>query len=130
MDIVHLPPRSSSPGLRRRQATIASLISRLMNHYWTTNDPPEIRRVQAEDWIADLIEFGPALVESACTEWRRTQARRPTIAEIRRLCVGIWREQQQHLLLAGPGDRDAYARSVGWASEDERLAAIMAARHG
>lgn len=126
MDIDSPPPRNSLQDLRQRRATTASLISRLMNHYWTMDDPPAIRRAQAEDWIADLVEFAPAMIEAACVEWRRTETRRPTIADIRQRCIAAAFAEQERRLLRSPEARHTYARSLGYASEDERLAAIAA----
>jgi hypothetical protein len=71
------------------------LIARLMSHYWTADDPPEIRRAQAEDWIDDLVEYGPDVVAIACGEWRRTKTRRPTPAEIRMLAIAAQRERAE-----------------------------------
>lgn len=66
---------------------IASLIARLMGHYWAADTPIEIRRELARDWLEDLREFPLAMVENACREWRQTQSRRPTPADIRKLCI-------------------------------------------
>lgn len=77
-----LPPRNGNDGRE-----IAATISRLMSHYWTADDPIESRREQIIDWIEDLIEFGAAAVADACREWRQTQSRRPTPADIRKLCI-------------------------------------------
>jgi hypothetical protein len=46
-----------------------------------------MRRAQAEDWIEDLIEFDVGDVQTACVEWRRSQPRRPTPADIRLLAI-------------------------------------------
>ena len=63
-----------------------------------------MRQAQIEDWLEDLIEFGPADVAEACREWRQdtTQAtRRPTPTDIRRLCVKRqyhrWQDEQRKL---------------------------------
>jgi hypothetical protein len=47
-----------------------------------------MRQAQVEDWLEDLIEFGPAAVADACREWRRSPVnRRPVPGEIRKLCI-------------------------------------------
>ena len=61
-------------------------MTRLLFHYWTADDSPEARQAQIEDWIEDLIEFGPRIVADACQEWRRGHDRRPTPSDIRGLC--------------------------------------------
>lgn len=42
-----------------------------------------MRRAQAEDWIADLAEYSAGAVREGCARWRRSETRRPTIAELR-----------------------------------------------
>jgi len=96
MDTDHHRQRSYSPDLQQQRASISSLIARLMNHYWTGDDPPEIRRAQAEDWIDDLVELGPDIVAFACGEWRRTKSKRPTPAEIRIIAIAEQRERAAH----------------------------------
>ncbi len=83
----------------------------------------------AEDWVTDLTEFAPQTVARACAEWRRSQSKRPTIADIRKLCIEdreIYSPQPRHDALSGPDARDAYARSVGFSSWLERQDAIDA----
>lgn len=63
------------------------MIARLMGHYWAADTPIEIRRELARDWLDDLREFGPMVIAEACGEWRRTQTRRPTPADIRALAI-------------------------------------------
>jgi len=45
-----------------------------------------MRRAQLGDWLDDLKEFAAPIVNNSCTMWRRTETRRPTPADIRRLC--------------------------------------------
>lgn len=67
---------------------IASLIGRLLVHYWTENMPASMREAQAQDWLEDLREFGPGVVSAACTEWRQKPGgKRPTPGDIRVLCI-------------------------------------------
>lgn len=84
-----------------------------------------MRQAQVEDWLEDLIEFGPAVVADACREWRRSPInRRPVPGEIRKLCIEATSRQQSRIAVNTPTDMDEYARSVGWASEAERREAI------
>ena len=46
-----------------------------------------MRAAIAQDWLADLSEFHETLVAESCQEWRRAESRRPTIADIRRICM-------------------------------------------
>lgn len=96
----------------------------MMSHFWTADDPIESRREQIIDWIEDLVEFGPATVAEACGQWRRTGSRRPLPSDIRRFCIELQRQEQERGAIAGPSDMDAYARSVGFANNAERMAEI------
>jgi hypothetical protein len=61
-----------------------------LSHYWTSEEHAAARQAQIEDWIDDLAEFGPSVVETACTEWRRAEHRRPLPSDIRVLCAEEW----------------------------------------
>ena len=65
---------------------IAEQIFKLLSHYWTANEDNAIRNAQAQDWISDLKDYPASVVTDACTAWRRTEERRPTIAGLRKLC--------------------------------------------
>lgn len=81
-----LPP--ASPRRSPENVTmIAAEISRLMSHYWAANEDPRLRAAIAADWLDDLREFDAEWVRDACRDWRRSQAKRPTIADIRARCV-------------------------------------------
>ena len=105
---------------------IAGIVARLLLHYYAPRDLSDAaRKAMAEDWVEDLREYGPAIVADACQEWRRSQTRRPVPSEIRKLCSEMRSVNQDRRALAGPGGSgDEYARSIGWASEAERVAAI------
>jgi hypothetical protein len=74
-----------SPEPSPNERKIAERIARLLSHYWTPDDDPAIRSLQAVDWIEDLVEFPIDIVEHACQQWRRNEHRRPIIADIRKL---------------------------------------------
>ena len=130
MDIIRLPLKSSGKELTSPSrkfspemlAELSAMTTRLMQHYWTGDDPVAARKAQIADWIEDLREFPLASVENALREWRQTQAKRPTIADIRKLCIADAFVNHR----PPPEGRDTYAQSLGYANEDERLAAIAA----
>lgn len=70
-------------------------MSRLLFHYWTADDDETARKAQIGDWIEDLVEFGPTVVNEACKDWRQTQTRRPTIADIRLRCIEVQNEARE-----------------------------------
>lgn len=85
----------------------------------------------AEDWVTDLAAFSPDVVSKACGEWRKTQTKRPTIADIRRLCIEEQASSRAHYAVADAradplAAEEAYARSVGFASALARRDAIAA----
>jgi hypothetical protein len=72
---------------RETLAELSATVTRLLQHYWTADDPVTVRTAQIADWLEDLREFGPAVVARACVEWRRVGSRRPLPSDIRRLCI-------------------------------------------
>jgi hypothetical protein len=60
------------------------MVAVLLSHYWTANDDPAIRHLQAADWLHDLEEFPLGAIEIALGTWRLNQTRRPTPADIRK----------------------------------------------
>ena len=91
---------NSSPAPQSRSAAglndklIAERITTLLSHYWTADDPPEIRALQMADWLDDLCEFPAPAVAKACETWRRTERKRPTPADIRSM-VMRWQAEAQ-----------------------------------
>lgn len=82
-----LAPPPPSPIGKLNDSLIAERVTTLLSHYWTAGDDPAIRRLQIHDWLADLGEFPAAIVADACQRWRRTESKRPTIADLRKLCL-------------------------------------------
>lgn len=79
-------------------------MSRLLSHYWTADDEPAARQAQIEDWIEDLVEFGPDIAAAACGEWRRRPGgKRPTPGDIRALCREF-RPVSSEPMIEGPDD--------------------------
>lgn len=126
-DVARMPtrPRHSTQSPDDNDREIAGCVARLLLHYFAPGDLSEQARIaMAQDWLEDLREFGPRVVADACMEWRRTSNRRPTPSDIRLLCIAAHRRQSEKRALAAPDNMDEYARSVGWASNTERIAAI------
>ncbi len=89
MDDSAPPMRSPSAQPRPSQSVnereIAARVMTLLSHYWTAADSPEFRKLQMNDWLDDLSPFPAMFVAEACKDWRQTQTRRPTPAEILKL---------------------------------------------
>ena len=66
-----------------------------MFHYWVADETPAVRSVQLEDWLEDLSEFSTAAVAAACREWRQTKSKRPTPADIRKLCIVTQKQRRE-----------------------------------
>ena len=90
-----------------------------------------MRKAQAQDWLEDLAEFGPAIVAAACREWRqRPVNRRPAPGEIRALCIAeqkAQREREERALPSGErpwtyADRVAALRAKREANREAELA--------
>lgn len=89
----HKPQRTTSAA-----GAVAILVAKTLGHYWTADDSEAARTAQITDWIEDLVEFGPTIVNEAFREWRHTENRRPTIAQIRSRCIALQREPREHAL--------------------------------
>ncbi len=72
-----------------------------MSHYWTSDDAQEFRALQLADWIEDLAKFPAHHVATAVAEWRQTQSRRPTPADIIKI-IGRIQQTSNARRLAGP----------------------------
>lgn len=94
---------------------IAEELSKLFLHYWSAQDPIELRKSQMADWIEDLAEFGPEAVRAACIRWRRSQQRRPTPAELR-----VYASEEGQRVLAEAGDRARGKKPYAQMDEIER----------
>lgn len=67
----------------------------------------------AKDWVDDLKGFGPEIVADACTDWRRTQSKRPTPADIRARCIAINHDRHEDARLkALPAPRRPERRAL------------------
>src|SRR5262249_20806549 len=89
----------------------AVLIARLLAHFKVQDLTEREAEWGMEDLLDDLSEFPEAAVAAACVEWRRTQKWRPTIAELRELCIKhrrqLVRQVDRATMIAG-------AARAGW----------------
>lgn len=98
-----------------------------------------MRRAQIADWIEDLVEFGPDIVSVGVGEWRQTQVKRPTPADIRLLCITEQRMRADRdrvsALEAAPDDERRRRREAEWRdaemiSEGKRIGDEWAQQRG
>lgn len=82
-----LPSHSGTERANENDRRIAERITTLLSHFWTADEDPRLRKLQIADWLDDLAEFGPGIVSRAVKEWRQTETKRPTPADIRKLCI-------------------------------------------
>ena len=110
----------SETGSDRRQK--AAMVSRLLSHFWTADDHPEMRAGQIEDWLTDLGGYSLDVLAEACARWRIAESRRPTIADIHKLCVAVQQEEREKReRLEGPAVADLReARARAKAAEERR----------
>jgi hypothetical protein len=66
---------------------IAQIITDLQSLYWVPDEAAGDRAGVAAIWLRVLGEFEPEIVRKACDEWSRFHTKRPTPAEIRKLCA-------------------------------------------
>lgn len=88
MDTPDQPPRMPAqpqPSSQNERLVLEQIV-RLIAHYWLPNEDQAMLRAKYEDWLEDLREFPARIVAGACREWRRSATRRPTPADIIRLC--------------------------------------------
>lgn len=74
----------------------------LLSHYWTAAEPAPARLAQLRDWLEDLEEFTPQMVDEACKEYRRgpDHARRPLPGDIRQLCIRQQVERNERRMIS------------------------------
>lgn len=107
----------------RRQ--IGQLITTLLSHYWTGDEDAALRELQIGDWLDDLGRFPVRVVSDACAEWRRTQTKRPTIANIFGLCREVV-PREKPIALEGATSSHSSPDELRHASDQRRLQWIEA----
>jgi hypothetical protein len=79
-------PSSRAPDADHRE-WIAGAVSVLLAFYWQDREPDDlVLAEQGRLWCDDLEAFPRAVIEAALNQWRRTQTRRPSPADIIALC--------------------------------------------
>lgn len=73
-------------GDREHRLWIAGAIATLLANYWERDEPAPVAAALGKQWADDLEAFPQAAIAAAVNEWRRNETRRPTPAEIIRLC--------------------------------------------
>lgn len=61
--------------------------------------------MQVEDWLDDLVHFGPDIVAEACARWRIGQNRRPTPHDVIAIAITLQREADEKRELESPQGR-------------------------
>lgn len=104
-----LSPSSAAPASVKRlnESLIAERITTLLSHYWTADDDERLRDLQLGDWLDDLGNYDAPDVATAIKQWRHSQTRRPTPADIVKLVGAIHSERARSRHHALPAPRDA-----------------------
>jgi hypothetical protein len=79
----------NSPDGSSNNREIAALVTRLLSHYWTADDHEAVRKAQVIDWLHDMRNFSVEVFAEACSRWRIAETRRPSIADMHKLCVEV-----------------------------------------
>lgn len=98
----------------------------LLSHYPAKGATPEVERMIALDWADDLGEFPAWAVDQAARAWRRTRKWRPSIAEMRALCLDACRRERA--LAERLARLAAAVQSDGRQSDDGRSAGARSRR--
>ena len=67
----------------------STALTTLFTHYWSALETEKAKTLQITDYLNDLENFEPEVVEKACSDWRRDKNnlnRRPTPAGLIDLC--------------------------------------------
>ena len=106
-------------------------IATMLAHFYVSPLSEAEMSAVASDWAEALREFPQWAIAEACSEWLRTQERKPTPAAIRRLCQHHFAVVEFTRLKAmrGPtGQQDADRPPVSTEAR-ERMAAKVAEIH-
>lgn len=83
---VSMPSYGALRGDRDHRLWIAGAISSLLKIYWTDDPSERLDAVAGKWWADDLEAFPQPVIEAAINHWRRNETRRPTPADMIRLC--------------------------------------------
>lgn len=107
---------------------LASMVPRLLSHYWTADDAEQMREQQVYDWLRDLSAFPLDIVAQAIDERRREPgSRRPTPGDVYARCIVLHNEARERSLYRALPPRslsfddvaDGYAVEQGYTSMAE-----------
>lgn len=115
--------RHSSGGhdeAREHRTWILGQVATMLSLYWQPDDSDLVRAAAGKVWADMLERFSQAEISDACRSWIRTETRRPTPAEIIKLCAAARPRPQVVSLPYVPltpeqieANRAAHAESVG-----------------
>lgn len=82
------PSTHSSParGVEHRE-WILGQVATMLSFYWQSDESDLVRAAAGKVWADQLERFTQAEIAEACRRWIGNESRRPTPAEIIRLCV-------------------------------------------
>lgn len=79
--------RKASPDLQPAPpGWISARVTALLHHYWMPEMSRGVAEAVAADWQEVLGGYPKAVIRAACEDWLRAETRRPTPADIRKLC--------------------------------------------
>lgn len=81
-----IPSYGAQRGDRNHRLWIAGAISSLLRLYWSDDASDRLDAAAGKWWADDLEAFPQPVIEAAINDWRRNEARRPTPADMIRLC--------------------------------------------
>jgi hypothetical protein len=73
-------------GDRNHRLWIAGAIASLLRIYWTDDPSDRLDAAAGKWWADDLEAFPMPVIEAAINHWRRNETRRPTPADMIKLC--------------------------------------------
>ena len=68
------------------RAETSARIAALLAHYFVPDMPAGLQTVIMTDWLDELAEFPAWAIQEACRGWLRNEKRKPTLADIIRVC--------------------------------------------
>lgn len=129
----NLPAEQANVG--QHAAWIAGRIKTLLAHYFQTENPSELEEAAIDDWIETLLPFSQHAIQTACSEYLKTEPRRrPTPASILSLAQKAVEQAQAYKakfhndLSAEEAKVANFAQSKGWMSYEAAKDAICRAR--
>jgi hypothetical protein len=105
-----------------RDMLLARILA-LLCHFPSKDMPNAVEAAIAQDWAEDLGEFPFWAVEQAARQWRRTKRFRPTISEMRDLCLAATRTARTMLERVSILVARAEDKEIGEATKVQRIAA-------